>query len=328
MKLLVYILILGGIFLSCKKDEIVFQGDWIEKYHYFDENEPIFYFPKRIFSFKKDSIIIQNFHFENNYNNERIKRGTFQIEKEKLIFQFENAIDTFDFKFNASGNLHLKSKESNMQFVFEKIEEFKNKNQFEILKKDLTESVFKFSHDTIKYDLTEDKKYTISGIDRDMPSSLFWEIEIFKDEVFLVFAGSLEPALQLKSIKNDTLFFKVYYQENIDLKFHKVPPNQIYESDQLIGNWIKVNYSDFDIEEFIEFTDSTVTKTIGSREENQSWKISKIGNVIVFKHPWKMERKNHWNIKSISKDELIIIRNIRANEAKKRVQEISFIKKK
>lgn len=294
---------LAMILCSCGNYGKSIEGDWIE----IDKNFP--YVDKDIYSFNRKNVSIQNFNFEYGYHDNQIKKGDFEIKGESLVLCFDEKLDTLEINFDNNGRPELK-RDNGIESFLVKIEHFESKKQRELLNTVLTESIFKFSDDTVRYEFSDDGKFYTDAIGRDFPSGQMWNIEEFKDELFLVIGYGFGPMMQLMSVNRDTIQLKYYSDENQEWKLHKTSRKHVVEQSLLIGKWVKEVQGEFDVEELLNISDSIIIKKTGDRIEEQNWILSKIGNVIVTANPWKKERKPQWNIKNVTEYELQIVRNL------------------
>ncbi len=306
------------ILCSCGNDEKLIEGDWIE----IEKEFP--YVEKNIFSFAGKTVHIQNFNFEYEYHNKRIRKGEFEIKGEDLVLRFGEESDTLEIKFDESGQPELSN--NGIESFLRKIEHFKTNRQREFLNTILTESIFKFSDDTVRYEFSEGGKFYTDAIGRDFPTGQIWNIEEFKGELFLVIGYGFGPMMQLMSVDRDTIQLKFYSSENQKWKLHKVSRKHVIDPSLLTGEWVKEIKDEFDAEEILYISDSLLIKKTEDKTEEQRWILSKIGNVIVTMNPWKGERKPQWNLKRVTENELQIVRNL--NVGLGEIEAVKFKKKK
>lgn len=325
------------VFSNCQTKEFNLQGNWILKYKYSDTF--IDSFPQKlVYCFDHDQLAIENFHTG---GHEIIKRK-FKHDQNNIITTFGNEVDTFYIQ--SISNKEIDFYKDGNHLVLEKLNGANDDINKDKLITKLRDNPFTMSFlDTLKFDFRENGVVINNSIKIDFPISPQYYIDEFYGELFIRFPNSTGPMLQVLSIEDSLIKTKYYSKNNKFVTFQEVTEiSQIDESDYY-GTWEEIpeidSYTqrwlsiipkqdqtkkDFYKKETLIISKDRIAKYSLSTVEERQWSLSKFKTIFIFNQPWKREDKIQWNVKRISKNDLVIERKLRKLTSGNRIETITY----
>lgn len=161
----------------------------------------------------------------------------------------------------------------------------------------------------------------------------FWEIDTYKDELFLVFDSGL--VFQIESITDNEINAILYRENNERLRLKQAEYSTKFDLNLLEGTWKEVKIIDkkapkappvpenFRKEELLIIEPKYITRKYENKVLKLQWLSNKSLDRIIFLEKWDIISERQWKIKKLTEDELILLR---INELENRLIEIKFIK--
>jgi hypothetical protein len=264
-----------------------------------------------IISIENNKICRKWFHFDFSpyenlndtitFSSKQILQKNLSVNKDKLTVKY--------IQNEGKANVKITTQE------YKKLEQYNQAKFKKELKKLLAEYKYnvKIFHDeskNIEMDFLEQGVFVTQNLKRQFSINQFWEIDIYKNELFLVFDSG--TVFQIKNINNNEIVAVLCNKTSDFVLFSKVIVSSKFNPLLLNGTWTEVKVIDKDApqpppmpegyrtEEILVIESEFITRKYENKEVKLKWLTNKSSDRILFLEKWDNSNECQWKIKKIN----------------------------